>query len=210
MRRAFLAGVAIAVLVPGGAAVAGWFHTDDPAKLVAKGPEHSTMVGDLTVSVARAQKRVVAEHDTTYLIRAVNHGDTPTTLTLPAMVPPWLEIPPPLTVALTATGTWTGPPLCNPGDTATARLTGAYASPGAQVPGRAAFTVCALTPESTDPLACATDFAQIRAPFWATWGWPLAGLVLLALVTAAVLRLRRHRTLQGRLGSAGPATAPAG
>jgi hypothetical protein len=209
VRRAFLAGVAIAVLVPGGAAVAGWFHTDDPAKLVAKGPEHSTMVGDLTVSVARAQKRVVAEHDTTYLIRAVNHGDTPTTLTLRAMVPPWLEIS-------SAHGGAHGngyvdwPTTLNPGDTATARLTGAYASPGAQVPGRAAFTVCALTPESTDPLACATDFAQIRAPFWATWGWPLAGLVLLALVTAAVLRLRRHRTLQGRLGSAGPATAPAG
>jgi hypothetical protein len=210
VRRSFLVGlVAVAVLGPSGAAAAGWW-ADHRAGDIARGPTRTTVVGDLSVSVARAQKRVVAERDTTYLIQVTNRGKTSATVTLRAMVPPWLE------VASRHGGQpgqgyvdWPAP--LPPGETVTARLTGRYAPPGGQVPGRAAFTVCAFDADGADPVACATDFAQIRGSFWATWWWLVTGLAAAAAVALGV-RVRRWRRAGDRRwqGPTAPATAAAG
>ncbi|MPZ26202.1 MAG: hypothetical protein GEV12_07050 [Micromonosporaceae bacterium] len=157
--------------------------------------ESATVVSGLSMLVERPDERLVAERDTTYTIAVNNSGKDSEKLTIRVTVPPWMSDPDPLDGGWLGDGFVDWPLTVAPGQVATMRLTGAYASPERDAPTRMAFTACALDAGDDEPIVCDTDIAQL-APAGPGTRWWLVGTLLAvaaALAGAVGYRVRRRR-----------------
>lgn len=150
--------------------------------------ESATVVSGLSMLVERPDERLVAERDTTYTIAVNNSGTDTEQLTIRVTVPPWMSEPAPLDGGqLDEDGYVDWPVTVAPGEVATMRLTGAYASPERDAPTRMAFTACALDSGEDQPIVCDTDIAQLAPAEPGTRWWlvTLVGAVAIGLAGAA-------------------------
>jgi hypothetical protein len=200
MRSWHLAGAAAAliVLVPGPAVASTDPEPGDEF-------ESTTVVSGLSVMVERAEKRLVAGHDTDYTIAVSNRGEQPQALRVRVTVPPWMPDVTPHDGGQVGNGFIEWPVTVAPGQVTMLRLTGAYASPDRDTPTRIAFTACALGTEDNQPIVCATDIAKLSS---ARSGMPWWVVVLIAVVVVAAAAGTAFFLLRRRRASTRPPAEP--
>lgn len=174
--------------------------------------ESATVVSGLSMLVERPDERLVAERETTYTIAVNNTGRDTEELTIRVTVPPWMSEPAPLDGGRLADGFVDWPVTVAPGEVATMRLTGAYASPERDAPTRMAFTACALGPGEDEPIVCDTDITALQPADTRHRWWLVATMVLVTAVVAGVagFLLRRRGWLPFRTPPEGSGQTPAG
>lgn len=176
------------------------------AVVVVLAPGVATAADQLSVTVKRDGIQLVSGRPAKYTITVRNPGDEPAPVNLRASLPPWLA-----EVSGGKDGDigegfvdWTV--TVEPGGTAVRNVTGTYTRPeGESGSVRAAVTACAFAEEEDQPMACATDVAELNASLAPLW-WLLAGVaaVLVAVAAAGRTLWRRRRS---RLATPAPADA---